>query len=219
MRASAFFLTLLLALASVGANGQNKLSANSKNDVADEEPYQSPFSLKIGYNMADVSLSPEPMNIISGKKSFHLGLVFPAKNLGQHVAFQPELLYSLQGFSVASVGKVGLHYLSLPLLAKLNMGQNTKVLLGPQISYLANARIGLGSDILSVKYTGAFQKWDASAVAGLEYELNKKLTLGGRYILGLNNINKDFELGTKNSLNSYLSLKNTNTQFYITFKI
>ncbi len=217
MKTTSFFLTILLVLAALGTNAQTKKYAAS-NSENEEEAYQSPFSFKVGYNISNVTISPEPVNFVTDKKSFHAGIVAPESPIGRGIVFQPELLYSLQGFTVAGIGKVGLHYISAPLLVKLNMGANTKVVLGPQVSYLANARIGLGSDLLSINYDGFFQKWDASLVGGLEYKLNKKTSLGARYLYGLNNINKNFDLGN-NTFNDYFTMENSTAQFYVTLKL
>jgi len=95
------------------------------------------------------------------------------------------------------------------------------VLVGPQVSYLANARVGVLNNLFSLNYNGAFQSWDASLVGGLQYELPNGLSLGGRYVYGLNNINKDFDFGdgpTARSLNDYLTLRNAVVQVSMGYK-
>ena len=217
MKLTSFFFSVLLVLASIGADAQkSKFSGIGSGE--DDDDYQSPFSIKIGYNISNVLVSPEPMNIITSKNSFHVGIA-TEKQFNKAVGIQPELQYSLQGFSVGGFGKVGLHYISMPILAKLNMGKNTSILVGPQLSYLANARIGLGSDLFSLNYDGAFQQWDASLVAGGEYKISEKINVGARYLYGLNNINKDFEWGNNSSLNDYLTLRNNTAQFYVRLKL
>lgn len=217
MKLTSFFFSVLFVLASIGAEAQkSKFSGIGSSE--DDDEYQSPFSIKIGYNISNVLVSPEPMNIITAKNSFHFGIA-TEKQLNKAVSIQPELQYSLQGFSIGGFGKIGLHYISLPVLAKLNMGKNASILVGPQVSYLANARIGVGSDLFSINYDGAFQKWDASVVAGGEYKISEKVNLGGRYLYGLNNVNKDFDWGNNNSLNDYLTIRNSTAQFYVRLKL
>lgn len=162
------------------------------------------------------------MNFIRNRTDFHAG-VFADIPLSARFALQPELLYSRQGFNVggnANLGNVSLHYLSLPVLVKLNLTDGLSVLVGPQVSYLANARLGVLSNLFSLSYNGAFQKFDASLVGGLQYQLPGGLTLGGRYVYGLSNINKDFNLGGDKgrSLNDYLTLRNTNIQVSVGYK-
>jgi Outer membrane protein beta-barrel domain len=196
-------------------NSSKKLKANS-------EGSDSPFSFKIGYNNANVLVSPEPMNLVNAKNSFHAGIVFNNIQIANKIHFQPELLYSRQGFKVGGLGNVGLQYISLPALVKLDMGKNASVLVGPQVSYLANTRIGIGNNLFSISYNGLFQKWDVSGVAGLEYKLNNKLSIGGRYLLGFTNINKNLDLdilGENKTLNDYFNLKNSTVQVYASFNL
>ncbi len=213
--ASSLLLSIIVTFASFGQGSRfsaGKFNKNSENS-------DSPFSFKIGYNIANVIVSPEPMGLVDAKNGFHAGVVFNNIQLANKISFQPEVLYSMQGFKIGGLGNVGLHYISLPALVKLDMGQNASIVFGPQVSYLANARIGIGNDLFSVSYDGLFKKWDASGVAGLEYKVNNKLSLGGRYLLGLNDINKDFDLGQSSTFNDYFSLKNSTAQFYVTFNL
>jgi hypothetical protein len=211
MKIKAGLTVLLLLVGNFLATAQ--INFTSKTEENNFEPIG--LTLKVGYNYSNVILQPEPLNIISNKNAFHIGVVTRDLKVAKNIVLQPEILYSLQGFSVASVGKIGLHYLSAPLLLKAPISKNLDVLAGPQISYLANARIGLGNDLFSLRYKGAFQTWDFSAVAGAEYALNKKMAVGGRYVHGLNNINKDFNWGGANTLNDYVSFKNSNVQLYM----
>jgi Outer membrane protein beta-barrel domain len=180
---------------------------------------ESPFSLKVGYNISNVLISPAPYDFTGPKRSFHVGIVANNIQFNDYVGFQPELLYSIQGFKVAGVGNVGLHYLSMPLLMKLEMGRNASVLFGPQISYLTSARIGLGVDLLTINYSNLFQRVDASLVGGLEFKMGKNTSIGARYQLGLNDINKDFNIGPNNTYNDYFSIRNSTGQFYMTFHL
>ncbi len=215
LKVTALFAILLLSASIFGQGSKfNTGRFNNNSEISD-----SPFSFKIGYNLSNVIVSPEPMGLIDAKNGLHAGVVFNNIKLANKISFQPELLYSMQGFKIGGLGNVGLHYISLPALIKLDMGSNASLLFGPQVSYLANARIGIGNDLLSVSYDGLFRKWDASGVAGLEYKVNNKLTLGGRYLLGLNDINKDFDIGQNSTFNDYFSLKNSTAQFYLTFNL
>ncbi|MES2794498.1 MAG: porin family protein [Bacteroidota bacterium] len=209
-----FSATVLVSTSFAQGVGFNAGKYNNNSETSD-----SPFSFKIGYNLANVLVSPEPMGLVDAKNGLHAGVVFNNIKLANKISIQPELLYSMQGFKIGGLGNVGLHYISLPVLIKLDMGSNASLLFGPQVSYLANARIGIGNDLFSVSYDGLFRKWDASGVAGLEYKVNDKIKLGGRYLLGLNDINKDFDLGQNTTFNDYFSLKNSTAQFYLTFNL
>ncbi len=175
------------------------------------------FSLKLGVNHSDVLVSPEPANIFTPKTSFHAGIVVNDLKISEKISIQPELQYSLQGFKVAGVGNIGLHYIQLPVLAKLEMNDKLSVLVGPQLSYLANARIGIVNDLFSVSYNGIFNALDASMVAGAEFKVADNMALGGRYALGINNINKDFKLSQNSNFNDYFQMRNSGFQFYVAY--
>jgi hypothetical protein len=73
-------------------------------------------AFKVGYTHSDILVSPEPANIFTPKETFHAGIAIKDLKISDKIGFQPEILYSMQGFKVASVGNVGIHYLSVPLL-------------------------------------------------------------------------------------------------------
>jgi len=173
-------------------------------------------AFKVGYSHSDVIVSPEPVNIFTPKETFHAGIAIKDLKITDKIGFQPEVLYSMQGFKVASIGNVGIHYLSVPLLVTFPVTEGLTLQVGPQISYLINSRIGV-SDLFSVTYNGIFHNFDAGAVAGLEYNISDNLSLGGRYYLGMANVNKDFSFGNNKNLSDYFQMRNTGIQAYVSF--
>jgi hypothetical protein len=174
-------------------------------------------AFKAGYTHSDVLVSPEPANIFTPKEAFHFGIAIKDLKLSDKIGFQPELLYSMQGFHVASVGNVGIHYLSVPLLVTFPVAEGLELQVGPQISYMVNSRVGVVNDLFSVSYNGLFKNIDAGAVAGVEYKVSDNVSLGGRYYLGMTNINKDFSLGNNSNFSDYFQMKNTGVQAYVSF--
>lgn len=173
-------------------------------------------AFKVGYSHSDVIVSPEPVNIFTPKETFHAGIAIKDLKITDKIGFQPELLYSMQGFKIASVGNVGIHYLSLPLLITFPVTEGLDLQVGPQISYMMNSRVGI-SDLFSVTYNGIFHNIDAGALAGLEYKVSDNISLGGRYYLGMTNVNKDFSFGNNKNLSDYFQMRNTGIQAYISF--
>ena len=173
-------------------------------------------AFKVGYTHSDVIVSPEPVNIFTPKETFHAGIAIKDLKLTDKIGFQPELLYSMQGFKIAGVGNVGIHYLSLPLLITFPVTEGLDLQLGPQISYMMNSRVGI-SDLFSISYNGIFHNFDAGAVAGLEYKVSDNISLGGRYYLGMTDVNKDFSFGNNKNLSDYFQMRNTGIQAYISF--
>ena len=173
-------------------------------------------AFKVGYSHSDVIVSPEPVNIFTPKETFHAGIAIKDLKITDKIGFQPELLYSMQGFKIASVGNVGIHYLSLPLLITFPVTEGLDLQVGPQISYMMNSRVGI-SDLFSISYNGIFHNFDAGAVAGLEYKVSDNISLGGRYYLGMTDVNKDFSFGNNKNLSDYFQMRNTGIQAYISF--
>ncbi len=174
-------------------------------------------AFKAGYTHSDVIVSPEPANIFTPKETFHAGIAIKDIKLTDKIGFQPEVLYSMQGFRVASVGNVGIHYLSVPLLITFPVTEGLELQVGPQVSYMINSRVGVVNDLFSITYKGLFHNFDAGAVAGVEYKVSDNISLGGRYYLGMTDVNKDFSFGNNKNLSDYFQLRNTGIQAYISF--
>ena len=174
-------------------------------------------AFKVGYTHSDVLVSPEPANIFTPKETFHAGIAIKDLKISDKIGFQPELLYSMQGFKVAGVGNVGIHYLSVPLLVTFPVTEGLELQVGPQISYMINSRVGVISDLFSITYNGLFHNLDAGAVAGVEYKVSDNISLGGRYYLGMTNVNKDFSFGNNKNLSDYFQMRNTGIQAYVSF--
>lgn len=174
-------------------------------------------AFKAGYTHSDVIVSPEPANIFTPKETFHAGIAIKDIKLTDKIGFQPEVLYSMQGFKVASVGNVGIHYLSVPLLITFPVTEGLELQVGPQVSYMINSRVGVVNDLFSITYKGLFHNFDAGAVAGVEYKVSDNISLGGRYYLGMTDVNKDFSFGNNKNLSDYFQLRNTGIQAYVSF--
>ena len=174
-------------------------------------------AFKVGYTHSDVLVSPEPANIFTSKETFHAGIVVKDIMLTNKIGLQPELLYSMQGFHVAGIGNVGIHYLSLPVLVTFPVTEVLKLQVGPQVSYMVNSRVGVVNDLFSITYNGLFHNIDAGAVAGMEYKASENISIGGRYYLGMTNVNKDFSLGNNTNFSDYFQMRNTGVQAYVSF--
>ena len=70
MKRYACFLlsTVLFANAALAQNANYKAGKYNKNTEFTDS--KSPFSFKIGYNLSNVIVSPEPLNIINSKNGF-----------------------------------------------------------------------------------------------------------------------------------------------------
>jgi hypothetical protein len=133
--------------------------------------------VKGGVNIS--SLGGNASQIGSAKFGFHAGVYFAAR-ISDRIAFQPELVFSQQGYqfnsALTDAFVVNYNYLNLPLLAKIYVAEGTSVQLGPQLGYLLNA-----DELYPVK------KMDVALAVGLGYEMESGLNFSLRYNLGLLN--------------------------------
>lgn len=88
-------------------------------------------------------------------------------------------------FRVGSQRKARLDYLKVPLLLNINVGpsKRVKLQLGPQFGGLLNQRVDSLNTNMDI-----FKKSDFAAVGGLWIQL-PFVNIGGRYEIGLNNLN------------------------------
>jgi len=104
---------------------------------------------------------------------------------------QPELQYSRKGFravySPTYYERIFLHYLELPVLAKVKVA-GFVVEAGPQLGYLLDVKGNgaLGSPSAPEGVDG-YHQWAVGYVAGVGYELSNGLGVSVRYNGGLTN--------------------------------
>lgn len=147
------------------------------------------FGIKAGLNYANLTGSEIKTDAIT---SYHAGLVAELK-LTEGFSVQPELLYSTQGASYENAGEEfrnELGYLSIPILAKINLNKAVSLDLGPQASFLMSER-----KEFDVEDSESFE---FGLAAGLGLKITKSIFLQGRYVLGLTEASKDAQ--TKNSV-------------------
>jgi Outer membrane protein beta-barrel domain len=144
------------------------------------------FGVKAGLNAAVLDGDNLGSTSTRYKTYYHAGLLYEANVLGP-VFIQPELLYSLQGSSIrTAIGNYDarLHYLNLPVLAKVTVGP-VFVEAGPQLGFMVarqNDNVAGGTSSYNFKRT------DFTLAAGGGLKLGN-LLLGARFNAGLNDIN------------------------------
>lgn len=132
---------------------------------------------------------------------------FPVTN---HFSIEPQLLYSRYEYFTNSTvtqllneGAIG--YISLPLLLKYNFTDKIAITAGPQIDFLASL-----DDERGLATNSDFNKTSFSLTGGLELFPHARVSVFGRYIHGLSNMddraihtpgveykNQDFQVGLK----------------------
>ena len=172
------------------------------------------FGVKGGLNISNFS------GDVEGNKSRIGYLVggFAEIKISEKFSIQPELLYSAQGVNFKESGSGFTNeekqingYLNIPVMAKGYVAPKVSIEVGPQIGFLLNSKSKVeetvDGDVYSVEADTKkfFESTDFGLNFGLGYDLTEKLSIGGRYNLGLSNILKDAEEGekVKNSVFSF----------------
>jgi len=156
------------------------------------------FGVKGGLNFAE--LQGRDGEDASYKTFYHVGILYQANILGP-LSIQPELQYSVQGSDLKGAFtnyKTKLHYFTVPVLAKVTLGP-IFVEAGPQFGYLVSAndegKVQISNTNGSASYgqvnqssTGNYKRGDFSLAAGAGLKFSA-LSIGARYVAGLNDIN------------------------------
>lgn len=157
------------------------------------------FGLKAGLNLA--SVKTDLYNNPETRTGFHAGILSHI-HFSQHLAVQPEVVYSNQGFEQnISSGlnlKMKLDYLNIPVLVQY-MNRGFRLETGPQIGFLLQAKADY-TDGRKQNVKDYLASTDFSWVFGTSYLTTLGLGLHARYNLGISNINKEIQVaGVSNS--------------------
>lgn len=162
------------------------------------------FGVKAGLNVSSTSTPVE--SSFSSLTGMHIG-AFVAVPLTSKFTFQPELLYSMQGFKEHNTKSSGsaiydselkLNYVSVPLVFQYQFEQKFYAELGPQIDVLMSAKNTLTSTYLYTNTTTTresdVKNYSKSLVFGVDfgagYHITKSISANVRYHLGLTSANK-----------------------------
>jgi hypothetical protein len=141
------------------------------------------LGFKSGLNVSNF-MSSDIEEDMAFRTSIHIGFLAEVI-ISDKASFQPELLYSGQGY-VGEDTKKKFNYINVPLLLKYYVADNISIEAGPQVGFLINS-IERGNN-------GNTDFEDQNVVdfgvnIGLGYEFPSGIFFQGRYNLGLTNIN------------------------------
>lgn len=164
------------------------------------------YGAKVGLNVATLNGDVEDAKSLIGA---HLGGFVEIK-INEKFAFQPELLYSMQGakseysesepdYSYNAEEKYKLGYLNLPLMAKYFATEKLFIEAGPQIGFLMSAKYEFEETETFMGETDSFsgdadvkdnlKSIDFGFNFGLGYEFTENVFASARYNVGLSDIN------------------------------
>jgi len=147
------------------------------------------FGLKGGLNIANVHLDNSDSYDLDSKTSFYLGGLAHI-HLNRSFALQPEIMYSNQGYKYTNLNvtnRVNLHYINVPVLGQLMVGDGFRLETGPQLGVLVAARQKTGN--VSVDVKDNLKPIDFSWAFGAGYVTHSGFGVDARYNVGINNIN------------------------------
>jgi len=146
------------------------------------------FGAKGGLNFASISGdNTEGVDVVT---SFNFGVLSEIP-ISEKFSFQPELIYSGQGYS-SNDNTIALSYINIPLMGKYYLIKGLSLEAGPQIGLLFSAK----NDKTDVK--DSFNTFDFGVNFGLGYKFNNGLNFCARYNLGLTDINSVDNSSSKN---------------------
>lgn len=146
------------------------------------------FGVKAGLNFASINGDGVPDSGITTAFNFGVMAEIPVSS---KLSFQPELLYSGQGYATDKESIV-FNYINVPLMAKYYVTERFSFQAGPQIGVLTSAKI----EDIDVKDN--LKSTDFGLNFGLGYKLDNGLNFNARYNLGLSNINDVSGMSNKN---------------------
>ena len=156
------------------------------------------LGLKAGVNYANQNGTAITVNSTNYKteaiSNYHIGLLAEVK-LGERFSLQPEVLYSTQGAKYDAVGVANdftndIGYISIPVMAKINLNNTFSLDFGPQASFLMSKKKDVSINDQ--------KNLDFGVGGGLTIHITKGLFLQGRYIAGLTDISPEAKV--KNSV-------------------
>ncbi len=159
------------------------------------------FGAKAGVNIANGAGDVEDAD---SKIGLHIG-AFAEFMFSEKFAFQPELLYSMQGYkyeesetfngeTFTAEDKVKLDYINIPLIFKYYVTEGLAIEAGPQVGFLVSAKSdyeasgGGQSESAEIDIKDGYKSLDYGINGGLSYTLDMGVMFGARYYYGLADI-------------------------------
>ncbi|MCG8340312.1 MAG: PorT family protein [Cytophagales bacterium] len=151
------------------------------------------FGMKGGLNLAWTE-RPGSYSFPDARIGFHAG-TYGTYMLNDAIGLQLEILYSQQGekrSTLTSTITDKVNYINIPLLYKYHFPQGFRIYVGPQVSFLVNAKTKIepnagssGVNINRSNTTEDYKKIDVGLVVGIEHMFKAGLTINARYNVGV----------------------------------
>lgn len=151
------------------------------------------FGVKAGMNAselhADNSSNDDKANT---KIGYHVGVLAHIHGRNDTWAFQPEIMYSMEGAKNEIAGvktSTNLGYINVPLLAQYMFDNGFRIEAGPQIGFLISAKAKTDNASLDIK--DGYKSTAISLPVGIGYLTSTGLGFDARYNFGLSDISEN----------------------------
>ena len=168
------------------------------------------FGAKAGLNLS--TLVGDDVDDIDMKAGLYFG-GFMNVSLSDNLSFQPEFLYSRQGWKADDEGvdyTFKTSYINVPLLLKMSLSSSDKVHIyaGPQLGFLVKSEIKgeKGGDSATTDFKDFTNKFDLSLNLGFSFNVSDNIALDIRYNRGLSKVLDVKEIGDQKAYNSGFQL-------------
>lgn len=150
------------------------------------------IGVKAGLN--SFNIETDNSSDFDSKIGLHVGL-FGHIHVNDQYAFQPELVYSMQGAKSGNAD-IKLDYINVPLLFQYMFDNGFRIQAGPQLGLLLNAKAENGS---STDIKDDFKTIDLGLGIGASY-VHPPTGFGvdARYNLGISNISENSDVSSMN---------------------
>lgn len=167
------------------------ISATSIYAQSDDSTTQ--FGVKGGVNLSNIT--GDDVGELDSRTSFHLGL-FLEIPISERFSFQPEVLYSGQGFNLNDKAEYKLDYIQVPLMAKVYIVKGLYAEAGPQFGFKVKEEVdyksgAIGGTIEVDPDDSVIKNFDTNLALGAGYKFDNGFSLSARYNLGLTSIVKE----------------------------
>ena len=158
------------------------------------------FGVKAGMNASELHVKNAETKMDT-KIGFHVGALAHIHSHGSQFAFQPEVIYSLEGAKYkTSNNKVSnnLHFINVPLLAQYMFDNGFRIEAGPQVNLLVAAKSKVNGNTSDIK--DGYKTASLSLPVGIGYLTSSGLGFDARYSFGLTDLS---EAGNKLTGNNF----------------
>lgn len=173
------------------------------------------FGVKAGLNFSSASIERKISSNVNPQLGLYVG-IFTNFRLSSKLAFQPEVVFSSQGYNekyntteVSGDTDMKLGYVNIPLEFQYKIIEKLYIETGPQIGFLLsakadnkyfNANTNTTTEQKDIDFKKYSNKHMISYTVGAGYFITNKLSVSLRYNLGITQVDMTSDVSVKNNV-------------------